>query len=112
MITGEGGAAEEDRACAEYIAALAAATYSPSPLAGRGIRGEVDPTPYLERAAASNVAELLAQRVADGAWGVHPRDIEAAMDVNRFDFVMMAREEHIDGHGQALVLRAYNRSDD
>jgi len=112
VITGEGGAAEEDRACAEYIAALTSAMYSPSPPAGRELLGGVDSGPFLQRVAVSNVAGILAQRVADGAWGVHPDDIEAAMDVNRFDFLMRAREEHIEGHGQALVLRAYNRSDD
>jgi hypothetical protein len=32
------------------------------------------------------------------------------MDVDRFDFVMMARAEDIEYLGPVLVLRAYNRN--
>jgi len=90
VVTGEDGAGDEDRACAEYIAALLA-----DPAA--------DPGPYLERAAASRAAETLRRRVAEKTPGVHALDIEACLEVDRFGFAMRAREE--DG---LLVLRPYN----
>ena len=110
VITGEDGKADEDQACAEYIAALVA--LSPSPPAGMGLGEGVDPAPYLARVAASNQARIHAERVASHTPGMHARDVEAAMDANRFDFVMIAREERLDGAGPVLVLRAYNRRDD
>ena len=108
MITGEDGAAEEDLACAEYIAALVQHGGLNSEASGVSI----DPASYLQRVTGSNTAQILAQRVASHTPGVHPRDIEAAMEVNRFDFVMMAHEEQLSGFGPVLVLRAYNRGDD
>jgi 2-phosphosulfolactate phosphatase len=94
VITGEGGAGDEDRACAEYIAALI-----DDP--------DTDVAPYIARVALSNAARLVNSRAAEGRPGVQKGDVEATMDANRFDFVMEAREE--DG---LLVLRAYNRDDD
>jgi 2-phosphosulfolactate phosphatase len=99
VVTGEGGAADEDQACAEYIAALVEAPGT-------------DAAPYLRRVAGSNAARLMAERVANGTPGVHAGDIDAAMDADRFDFVMVACEEHLEGSGPILVLRAYNRNDD
>ncbi len=93
VVTGEGGAGDEDRACAEYIAAL---IEDPS----------ADAEPYLERVDASNAASIMRQRVADGVPGVDAGDILACMDANRFDFVMRGRDE-----GSLLVLRAYNQND-
>ncbi len=93
VVTGEGGAGDEDRACAEYIAALIE-----NPAA--------DVEPYLERVDASNAARIMRQRVADGVPGVDAGDILACMDANRFHFVMRARDE-----GRLLVLRAYNQGD-
>jgi 2-phosphosulfolactate phosphatase len=107
VVTGEGGAADEDQACAEYIAALVAHTScGPTHPAEAG----VDPAPFLERVAASNAARLMAQRVAEGTPGVHPRDVEAAMEADRFNFVMRAREERLPGIGSLLVLRRHDRA--
>lgn len=92
VLTGAGGAEEEDRACAEYIAALV-----DDPAA--------DAAPYLERAAESPTAATLLRRVGAGAWGVHQRDVEACLEADRFDFVMMARDE-----GGLLTLRPYNQT--
>lgn len=90
VVTGEGGAADEDRACAEYIAALV-----DDPAA--------DAAPFLLRAEASNAAQLMARRVAEKTPGVDPGDLAACLDANRFDFVMRAGEEE-----GRLTLRAYN----
>jgi 2-phosphosulfolactate phosphatase len=90
IVTGDEGAAEEDRACAEYIAAL---VEDPS----------TDSGPFLRRAAASAAAKTLGRRVERGIWGVHARDVETSLEANRFDFVMRAREE-----AGLLTLRAYN----
>lgn len=92
IVTGEDGAGDEDLACAEYIAALLA--------------GSADPAPFLERAAASRAAETLRERIARRTPGVHPLDVDACLEADRFDFVMRAREE--DG---LLVLRSYNGRD-
>jgi hypothetical protein len=73
-----------------------------------GASHAVDPTPYTARVAASNQARIHAERVANGTPGVDARDIEAAMDADRFDFVMMACEEQIEGFGPVLVLRRYD----
>jgi 2-phosphosulfolactate phosphatase len=90
VVTGMEGAAEEDRACAEYIAALVEDLGA-------------DAAPFLRRAAESQTAALLLRRVQEGAWGVDARDIEACLEADRFDFVMRAGDE--DG---LLTLRAYN----
>jgi 2-phosphosulfolactate phosphatase len=94
VVTGDGGVAEEDRACAEYIAALI-----DDP--------EARVEPFLQRALASPAAKLLARRVEAGVPGVHADDVACCLEANRFDFVMRAVEE--DG---LLCLRPYNRSDD
>jgi 2-phosphosulfolactate phosphatase len=87
VVTGDDGRAEEDRACAEYIAAL---LDDPS----------VDAGPYVAIAAGSRAgARLLGQAVA-GSRGVHEDDVEMCLEANRFDFAMLARDE--DG---LLVLR-------
>lgn len=90
VITGDGGVAEEDRACAEYIAALV---------------GDVaaDPAPYLRRAAESDTAKAIRRRVEAGMPGVHERDVETCLEADRFGFVMRAREE-----SGLLTLRPYN----
>jgi hypothetical protein len=41
---------------------------------------------------------------------VHPRDVEAAMEADRFNFVMRAREERLPGIGSLLVLRRHDRA--
>jgi 2-phosphosulfolactate phosphatase len=90
VVTGEGGTAEEDRACAEYIAA-------------RVEDSATDAAPYLKRAAQAPTAELLWQRVKAGVWGVHERDLDKCLEADRFDFVMKAADE-----GGLLTLRPYN----
>jgi 2-phosphosulfolactate phosphatase len=91
VVTGDGGAAEEDRACAEYIAALSE---------GRA----ADPRPYLERALRSRAASVLAERVAGGQRGVDARDVAMCLEVDRLDFAMQARDE--DG---LLTLRRFTQ---
>ena len=95
VVTGEDGAAEEDRACAEYIAVLIEDTAASA-------------APYLARAQASPTAALLANRIADGAPGVHALDIETCLRTDVFDFVMRAALEPFGDTG-LLTLRAYNR---
>lgn len=90
VVTGADGTAEEDRACAEYIAALVE-----DPAA--------DAAPYLRCAAESRTAETLLRRVEDGAWGVHARDVETCLEADRFGFVMRAGDE-----AGLLTLRPYN----
>jgi 2-phosphosulfolactate phosphatase len=87
VVTGEGGAAEEDRACAEYIATLLENPRAPA-------------EPYLERAAGSRAAASIRRRIEARVPGVDPGDIDACLQVNRFDFAMRASDE--DG---LLVLR-------
>lgn len=102
VVTGDDGTADEDRACAEYIAALL----------GTAPDAEVDAAPYLARVADSESAHRNADRLAKGVWGHHALDLQAAMSLNRFDFVLQAREEVVAKGLSALVLRAYNRSSD
>jgi 2-phosphosulfolactate phosphatase len=87
IVTGSAGEAEEDLACAQYIAALLEDS-------------EADPAPYLQRAALSEAAERITQRAKDGALGADIGDVGMTLEVNRFDFAMRATEE--DG---LLVLR-------
>jgi 2-phosphosulfolactate phosphatase len=80
IVTGDDGQAEEDLACAQYIAALLG---DPS----------ADPAPYLHRAASSGAASGIARRVREGKLGVDAADVGMTLEVNRFDFVMRARVE-------------------
>jgi 2-phosphosulfolactate phosphatase len=93
VVTGDNGAADEDRACAEYIAGLV-------------VDRATDPSAYLRRAQASRAASVLERRVKSGTPGVHARDVEACLEANRFDFAM--RVTHQQG---LLVLQPYNFSD-
>jgi 2-phosphosulfolactate phosphatase len=92
VVTGAGGAADEDRACAEYIAAL---VEDPS----------ADEAPYLQRAADSDAARTIARRVEARMPGIDRRDVETCLVADEFAFVMKAAEE--DG---LLALRAYNQA--
>jgi 2-phosphosulfolactate phosphatase len=94
VVTGENGAADEDRACAEYIAALV-----DDP--------RTDATPFVHRVAASSTAARLAESVREGQRGILLGDIDAAMEVDRFNFVMRAKEEAF-AVERLLILRAYN----
>lgn len=87
VITGEGGRAEEDLACARYIAALTC-------------EAPVDPEPYLRRAGASAHAAELAEGVRRGYRGIHPDDTALCLEADGHDFAMAATTEQ--GH---VVLR-------
>ena len=89
VITGEDGRADEDLACAEYIAQC---------LAGDG--GEAA---YLQRARASRAAAELADGVRRGYRGIHPDDVELCLELDRFPFAMVARREE-----SMLVLRRFD----
>ncbi|WP_405757560.1 2-phosphosulfolactate phosphatase [Streptomyces sp. NBC_01420] len=86
VVTGEDGRAEEDLACAQYIARRAA--------------GEaVDAAPYLRRAGDSRAAAELAEGVREGA---HPDDVALCLELDRFPFAMVATPED-----SLMVLRPY-----
>jgi 2-phosphosulfolactate phosphatase len=80
VVTGEEGAAEEDRACAEYIGRLLDDS-------------SVDPELFLWRADRSKAAARLRGLAAGGSPGVHPDDVESCLEVDRFDFAMQASDE-------------------
>ncbi|MGW4813198.1 2-phosphosulfolactate phosphatase [Kitasatospora cineracea] len=86
VVTGEDGRAEEDLACARYIARRAA---------GR----TPDPAPYLRRAADSTAAAELAGGIREG---VHEDDVRLCLELDRFPFAMAAAPE-----GELMVLRPY-----
>jgi 2-phosphosulfolactate phosphatase len=90
VVTGDNGTAEEDRACAEYIARLV-----DDP--------DADPLPYWRRAEASRAASVIRRRVEARTPGVDARDVEACLEANRFDFAMRVSQEE-----GLLVLRPYN----
>jgi 2-phosphosulfolactate phosphatase len=81
VVTGDDGKAEEDLACAEYIAK-------------RTTVPELDAAPYIERARNSTAASKLAEGVRHGYRGIHPDDVDLCLDLNRFPFVMSATWEH------------------
>ncbi|WP_405396937.1 2-phosphosulfolactate phosphatase [Streptomyces microflavus] len=86
VVTGEGGRADEDLACAQYIA-------------GRATGAGTDAADFLRRAAASRAATELAEGVRQG---VHPDDIALCLELDRFPFAMVAALED-----SLMVLRPY-----
>jgi 2-phosphosulfolactate phosphatase len=91
VATGEDGRAEEDLACAEYLAALAGGSAP-------------DPEPFLRRAAGSTAATDLAAGVRRGYRGIHPDDVSACLRLDEYPFAMLAGREE-----PGLVLRAVIR---
>ncbi|MDT0343487.1 2-phosphosulfolactate phosphatase [Streptomyces litchfieldiae] len=87
VVTGEGGRAAEDLACARYIA-------------GRVTGAAGDPAPFLDLARGSAAAANLTEGVRRGHRGVHPDDVELCLAVDTFPFAMAAARE-----GAHLVLR-------
>ncbi|MFI0937689.1 2-phosphosulfolactate phosphatase [Streptomyces sp. NPDC021020] len=87
VVTGEDGRAEEDLACAQYIAGRAAGT------------GGTDAAEYLRRAADSRAAAELAEGVREGS---RPEDVGLCLELDRFAFAMVAAVE-----GAHMVLRPY-----
>lgn len=77
VVTGEDGRADEDLACAQYIA-------------GRADGDGADAGGFLRRAAASRAATELAQGVRQG---VHPDDVALCLEADRFPFAMVAAQE-------------------
>jgi 2-phosphosulfolactate phosphatase len=92
VITGDDGRAEEDLACAEYVAARVASATA-------------DPAPFVERARTSAAAGELAEGVRRGYRGVHPRDVDLCLEVDAFPFAMAAFRE-----GPHMVLRPVPRA--
>ncbi|MEU3597791.1 2-phosphosulfolactate phosphatase [Streptomyces sp. NPDC006798] len=86
VVTGEGGRAEEDVACAEYIAR-------------RVVEPSVDAAGFLRRAEASRAAGELAAGIREGS---HPDDVGLCLELDRFPFAMVAAPE-----GPLMVLRPY-----
>ncbi|MEU4086314.1 2-phosphosulfolactate phosphatase [Streptomyces aureus] len=86
VVTGEDGRAEEDLACAQYIAHRAGGV-------------PADAVAYLRRAAESRAAFELTTGVREG---VHPDDVELCLELDRFPFAMVATEED-----SLMVLRPH-----
>jgi 2-phosphosulfolactate phosphatase len=77
VVTGEDGQADEDLACAQYIAA-------------RTTAAGADAADFLRRAAESRAATELAEGVRQG---VHPDDVALCLELDRFPFAMVATLE-------------------
>lgn len=89
VVTGEGGQADEDLACAQYIAL-------------RATDAGTDAAGFLRRAGESRAAAELAEGVRQG---VHPDDVELCLELDRFPFAMVATPED-----SLMVLRPSTRS--
>ncbi|MCX2181404.1 2-phosphosulfolactate phosphatase [Streptomyces sp. SKN60] len=87
VVTGEDGRAEEDLACAQYIA-------------HRATGATPDAAAHLHRAAASRAAAELTQGLREGA---HPDDAALCLELDRFPFAMAATQEN-----GLMVLRRYD----
>ncbi|MCL7380577.1 2-phosphosulfolactate phosphatase [Streptomyces sp. 35G-GA-8] len=74
VVTGEDGQADEDLACAQYIAR-------------RATEAGTDATEFLRRAGESRAAAELTQGVRQGA---HPDDVALCLELDRFPFGMVA----------------------
>ncbi len=77
VVTGDDGRADEDLACAQYIAQRAT---------GAG----ADAVEFLRRAGESRAAAELAEGVRQGA---HPDDVALCLELDRFPFAMVAALE-------------------
>ncbi len=84
VVTGDDGRADEDLACAQYIAR-------------RATGAEADAAEFLRRAGESRAAAELAEGVREGA---HPDDVALCLELDRFPFAMVAALE-----GSLMVLR-------
>ncbi|MFF7043862.1 2-phosphosulfolactate phosphatase [Streptomyces massasporeus] len=77
VVTGEDGQADEDLACAEYIAR-------------RATEPRTDAAGFIRRAGESRAATELAEGVRQG---VHPDDVALCLELDRFAFAMVAALE-------------------
>jgi 2-phosphosulfolactate phosphatase len=84
VVTGDDGRADEDLACAQYIAR-------------RATGAATDAAEFLRRAGESRAAAELTEGVRQGA---HPDDVALCLEVDRFPFAMVAILE-----GSLMVLR-------
>ena len=89
VVTGDDGQADEDLACAQYIARTATGAAT-------------DSAPFLRRAGASRAAARLAEDAHRGFQGVHPDDVALCLELDRFPFAMVAALED-----SFLVLRPH-----
>jgi 2-phosphosulfolactate phosphatase len=89
VVTGEDGLADEDLACAQYIAR-------------RAIEDGTDAAEFVRRAAESRAAAELAQGVRQG---VHSDDVALCLEVDRFPFAMVATLED-----SLMVLRPHHQA--
>ncbi|MET8154374.1 2-phosphosulfolactate phosphatase [Actinoplanes sp. NPDC049668] len=80
VVTGGDGRAEEDLACAQYIA-------------GRAGGAEIGAAGFLGRAAGSRAAADLAAGVRGGLPGLHADDVALCLEVDRFPFAMVVTLE-------------------
>lgn len=87
VVTGDHGRADEDVACAQYIAR-------------RAIGAEADAAEFLGRAAGSRAAADLADGVRRGFPGLHADDVALCLEVDRFPFAMVVTLED-----RLMVLR-------
>ncbi|MET7929168.1 2-phosphosulfolactate phosphatase [Streptomyces sp. NPDC005349] len=85
VVTGEDGQADEDLACAQYIAR-------------RATEAATDATGFLRCAGESRAAAELAEGVRQG---VHSDDVELCLELDRFPFAMVATLDE-----SLMVLRA------
>jgi 2-phosphosulfolactate phosphatase len=88
VVTGDDGKADEDLACAQYIAALLE-------------QPETDARPYLDRVGSSRAASRIRRQLSEGARGFDPGDVALCSEADRFSFTMRAAEEE-----GLLILRA------
>lgn len=86
VVTGEDGRADEDLACAQYIAKRATGAVT-------------DAAEFLRRGAASRAASELTEGIRQG---VHPDDVALCLELDRFPFAMVATSE-----GPLMVLRPH-----
>lgn len=89
VVTGEDGQADEDLACAQYIAR-------------RAVGAATDAGEFLRRGAASRGAARLAEDARRGFQGVHPDDAALCLELDRFPFAMVAAPED-----SLMVLRPH-----
>jgi 2-phosphosulfolactate phosphatase len=89
VVTGEDGQADEDLACAQYIAR-------------RAVGAATDASAFLRRAALSRGAARLAEDARRGFQGVHADDSALCLELDRFPFAMVAASED-----SLMVLRPH-----
>ena len=80
VVTGEDGQADEDLACAQYIA-------------GRAAGAGTDAAAFLHRAAVSRGAVRLTEGADRGVDGIHRDDLALCLELDRFPFAMVAAAE-------------------